>query len=581
MWGGPPVRAGPPDPLSYDRVVRRLVLLCVLAVLPLCADDHWISVHAGPFQVFSSVGDKQAREVLNELEQLRWALGTALAKQDPQLIWPIHVLIFRHGGAPVPLPTLAFSRDAWMVAVDEKSLLTGDLKGQVTRRLLDENTHKLPDAVDNGLVLLYSTLTANGTRITVGEPVATPTRDWARLQMLETDENTAGEVHIFLSNLEQGGDMDVASRNAFRLDAAELERRLDAYLKTGHYVARTFGGDNISPDRDFRVTSLDGQDAKLLMGDYYLAAGSPRAADFYTQAHGVEAMEGLGLAALANGDRTSAQKHFADAIAQNSKNARVWYEAGLLEPAAEKKKADLVHAAELNLKWPEPFVRLAETEPGPVRRTFWLKKAAEASPRDIALWERLARSAADAQQYQDATRAWAMAERATGSEEERLKVRDERMRAEQDRLDAEDAARKTEQDERQRDLDRVREQSLAEIHAAEAKANQKANPDGQFSKEGAVEYSDLQKSGPSVDGVFERFDCLGQQGRVVIHTAQGKLVRLLVTDPAQVSIDGSNAALACGEQKPARKVHVSYEQKPNQKTGTSGEVRAIAFVQER
>jgi hypothetical protein len=560
--------------------VRRLVLLGLLALAPLWADDHWISVHAGPFQVLSEAGDKQAREALNELEQLRWALGSALAKQDPQLVWPIHILVFRRNGAPAPLAALALSRDALMVAVDEKTLLTAAVKAQVTRRLIEENTHKLPDTVDNGLVALYSTISVNGVHITVGEPVAKPTRDWARLQMIETDETTAGELHIFLSNLEQGGDLDVACRNAFRFNGAELERRLDAYLQAGYFAARTFSGAAISPDRDFRVTQLDSVDGKLLMGDYLLAAGSPKAADFYNQAKGVEASEGLGLAALAQGDRAAAQKDLADAIKLNSKNARVWYEAGLLEPAADKKRADLIKAAELNPKWADPFVRLSETEPGPIRRTFWLKKAAEASPRDMALWKALAKSAADAEQFTDAARAWSMAERAAGSEEERLKVREERLRAEQEHLDAEDAARKKEEEERQRDLDRVRDASLAAIHAAEAKANAQLNPNGQFSREGAVDYGELQKSGPSVDGVFERFDCLGQQGRVVIHTAQGKLVRLLVSDPSQISIEGSAGALACGVQEPARKVHVNYDPKANQKTGTSGEVRAIQFVEE-
>src|SRR5208283_3961980 len=142
----------------YHRIVRRLVLLCMLALAPLSADDHWISVHAGPFQVFSEAGDKPARTALNELEQLRYALGSALAKRDLQLVWPIHVLVFHRNGAPTPLPAPALSRDAWIIAVDENSLLTPAAKADVTRRLLDENTHKLPDAIDNGLIALYSTL---------------------------------------------------------------------------------------------------------------------------------------------------------------------------------------------------------------------------------------------------------------------------------------------------------------------------------------------------------------------------------------------------------------------------------------
>jgi hypothetical protein len=560
--------------------VRRCVLLGLLALLPLRADDHWILLHAGPFQVFSEAGDKPAREALNELEQLRYALGAALAKPDLQLVRPLDILIFRGNGAPAPLPVPALSRVAWMVGVDDKTLLTVALKGEITRRLLFENTHKLPDTADNGLIALYSTLSVKGVHITVGEPVASPTRDWARLQMLVTDENTAGEVHIFLSNLEQGGDMDVASRNAFRFNAADLERKLDAYVAAGHFVARTFSGAAIDPDRDFHLTQLDSSDAKLLMGDYLLAAGSPRAADLYEKTPAVEASEGLGLAALARGDRDSAKKNLADAIALHSKNARAWYEAGLLETAPEKKRADLIKAAELNPKWADPFLRLSETEPGPIRRTFWLKKAAEAAPRDIALWKAMAKSAAEAEQFEEAARAWAMAERAAGTEEERQNVRDERLRAEQERLDAADAARKQEEDARQQDLDRVRDASLAAIHAAEAKANAQLNPDGQFSKEGAVDYGELARSGPSVDGVFERFDCLGQQGRLVIHTAEGKLVRLLIVDPSQITILGNDGTLACGAQSPARKVHVSYDQKPNAKAGTSGEVRSIEFVRE-
>jgi hypothetical protein len=565
----------------YHRIVRRLVFLCILALAPLSADDHWISVHAGPFQVFSEAGDKPARTALNELQQLRYALGSALAKQDLQLVWPIHVLVFHRNGAPAPLPAPALSRDAWIIAVDENSLLTPAVKADVASRLLDENTHKLPDAIDNGLVALYSTLSVKGTLITIGEPVPNPTPDWALLQMLETDENTAGEVHIFLSTIEQGGDIGVATRNAFRFNEAELRKRLTAYLAAGHFAARTFGGAAISPDRDFRVTQLDASDAKLLMGDYLLAAASPRAAESYDKASGVEASEGLGLAALSNGDHAAAQKNFADAIAVHSKNARVWFEAGLLETSPEKKRADLVKAAELNPKWADPFVRLAETEPGPIRRTFWLKKAAEASPRDMALWKALAKSAAEAEQFPDAARAWAMAENAAGTEEERPKVREERIAAEQASLDAQDAARKKEEDERERALERVHQASLAAIRAAEAKANAQLNPDGApFSKEGAVDYGDLANSGPSVDGLFERFDCLGQQGRLVIHTAQGKLVRLLVANPTQISIDGSESALVCGVQKPARKVHVSFDRKTDAKTGTTGEVRGIQFVKE-
>ena len=64
----------------------------------------------------------------------------------------------------------------------------------------------------------------------------------------------------------------------------------------------------------------------------------------------------------------------------------------------------------------------------------------------------------------------------------------------------------------------------------------------------------------------------------MIRTSRGTLVRLLIVDPTQIAIEGSEGALACGAQKPARQVHVSYEKKANAKTGTSGEAHAIAFA---
>ena len=557
-------------------MVRRFVLLCSLPLI-LAADTHWILFRSGPFTVYSDAGDKTARLALDQLEQFRYAAGQMLGKPDLQFVWPVRVIVFRAGELNASSTKLDFSRDCQVAAFREKEPLSDEFKRSLARHLLDENTRKLPDAEENGLLALLSTLDIDVNRITVGRPPAERTRDWARLQMLATDENTAGELHIFLSNLEQGGSVEAASHNAFRIPASELEKRVDAYMATGNYRTRTWSGSTINPERDFHFEHLDPDEVKMLTADYQLSIGSPKAADGYRELHGPDADEGLGLAALAAGNKADAQKHFADAIGQGAKGARAWYEAGLLETAVDKKRTDLAKAAELNPKWADPFLRLAETEPGPVRRTFWLKKAAEASPRDIALWKELAKSATDAEQYSDAARAWAMAEAAAGNEADRKAIEDERMQAEQARMDAEDAERKRKQDEQQADIERVRQAHLDAIHAAEAQANAKLNPDGKFSGEGAVKWSDLEQSGPFVIGLFERFDCIGAQGRMVIKTDQGRTVRLLVADASQVSVGGADAKIACGEQQPVHKVHVNYTRKLSQKTGTSGEVTAIEY----
>jgi hypothetical protein len=62
-------------------VVSRAFLFLFLAVL-LHADDHWIGLKSGPFEVFSSAGDKPARETLMYLEQFRETLRIITGKNE-------------------------------------------------------------------------------------------------------------------------------------------------------------------------------------------------------------------------------------------------------------------------------------------------------------------------------------------------------------------------------------------------------------------------------------------------------------------------------------------------------------------
>ena len=72
-------------------------------------------------------------------------------------------------------------------------------------------------------------------------------------------------------------------------------------------------------------------------------------------------------------------------------------------------------------------------------------------------------------------------------------------------------------------------------------------------------------------------DCLGSQTRLVIVGTDGKITRLLVTDPGKVVIlGGGSQALGCGAQK-LRRVSLEYFPKPNARLATAGEVATIEF----
>jgi len=249
----------------------------------------------------------------------------------------------------------------------------------------------------------------------------------------------------------------------------------------------------------------------------------------------------------------------------------------VLELDAAKARKNLKKAAELNPRWAEPHFRLAQLEDDLGQKAAMLKKAASLDARNMDYWQALARTEIAAKNYVEAQKAWAGAERAAATPQERDRIHQVRLQGEQDRADYEAAERKRVNDERERDIQRVKEQSEAAIHAAEAAANKKLNPDAAPLPK-AVEWWNGPQADASVEGVLQRFDCLGKQARLVVQAAAGKPVQLLVKDPTQlVIVGGGEKSLACGLQRPARKVVVQYAAKTDAKHQTAGEAMTIEF----
>jgi hypothetical protein len=100
-------------------VFSRLFLVPLLALLPtvMPAEDRWIALKSGPFEVFSNAGEKPAREKLMFLEQFRETLRVITGKTEMRLVWPVHLIISKGTGEdPKKFP---LGRDARMAAIPE------------------------------------------------------------------------------------------------------------------------------------------------------------------------------------------------------------------------------------------------------------------------------------------------------------------------------------------------------------------------------------------------------------------------------------------------------------------------------
>ena len=533
-----------------------------------------MGAHSGPFEVISNAGERPVRDNLQFLEQFRHALGSVLGKPDLKLVWPVRLVVLRGGHGS----TIALGRDARMASVSENEPLTGAFAMQLTRLLLDENTRRMPDGIEQGLIALFSTLAVSGTHITIGAepPAALRTRDWARLHMLITDANTLGEVKVMMSNLEQGADLDVALRNAFQKNGKQIEQQLDAYLSAGKFGTGTISGRPLSPTRDLRVRQMDAGDGRLARADLELAAGDAGAEAEYRAIHGAEADDGLGLALLRAGKKPEAAEVLAGAVKQGSHNARTYVEVARAESDKTKKRALLDRAAELNPLWAEPSFEMVQGEAGPVGRAGRLKKAAELDPRNARYWQMLALADMEGNQFVDAGKAWANAEKAAANPEERERIRQARVGVEGARADFESEERKRRLEEEARELDRLKNASLAEIHAAEAKANKALNPESAGSVNNPVRWEDLDVTA-AMEGQLERVDCRGRGAQLTVAGADGKKVRLAIADLSQVGVLGGDGKVRCGVQTPGPRVGIQYAPKPNAKTGVLGQVVVIEY----
>lgn len=514
--------------------MRFLFALGFLSLRAIAA-DQWIEYRMGPFHVFSNAGDKQARERLTQVEQLRYVLATMLGKKELEPIWPIHLVLFQntkeYGPYALPKPLVdggSATLGAWTADV----ALPRDALQALTRLLLEDNPGQIPDPIETALGDLFSTINVSGTKVTLGAPLPKNElppdrmRTWAKIQMLATSPDYGGTFRVYLNNLHQGGDEGVAVRNAFNTTVAKLEERVDAYVRAGNFAAAPMIGEAFSPNRDFiekpvPASVMDPLLAELKSAGKSFPPDSPR-----------------GLVA---------------------KNTR----------------AALELAAKANPRWGEPHYRLAALEANSVAKIAELKLATKLEPRNLGYWQALAEAQIEANQYADADKSWSAAEHAARTEADRARIRQVREDFVERRAEFEAAEKRRIADEQAHELQRIKDAAAAEVHAAEQAANARL---GGFKSDKAPEPWWDNPQGEKVAGKLARVDCLKGPLRLTIQIDGGGTIRLLIRDPQKIVVQGKGEALfGCGVQRPVRKIRVVYNVKADAKLDIVGEVAMVEF----
>ena len=547
--------------------MRRLLVVAILPGL-LMANDRWVKFVSGPFEMFTDAGGRTARETLVRLEEFRSAFGELVGEQDLQTQLPIRIFVMKNTNGWTTATPVAEGRSTYVIVLDEKAILGPPIHTALTRLFLDSNTGRMPASFEHGLIEFFSTFQVAGIRITAGAPPPTPDLDWARIHLLVVDTEYFGKLRVLLYNLRKGVDDGPAYRNAFGKSPADIEELARQHLAAGNFQTASLSSRPLS-EHDFQERLVSDADARLARAD--LLAGSQSAAEYEVLVRDhvkvPEAEEGLGLLALRDRRPDDARQHFSAAMEAGSGSARCYIEYAKLEPDNEKAMQALLRAAGINPKLDEPFALMAARDTDPEKRMAHWKAAADRNPRNATYWRSLAEAYLAVKNFAEAAKAWTQGEQAATDPAERERMRQARLVVEQQRLDSEEADRRKAADE----LEDLKQQARAEVHALENKYKERdsgAKP---------VPWWDGPKPSGKLDGSLKQVDCLGSQTRLVIVGTDGKITRLLVTDPGKVVIlGGGSQALGCGAQK-LRRVSLEYFPKPNARLATAGEVATIEF----
>ncbi|HWC00688.1 MAG TPA: hypothetical protein VG672_28470, partial [Bryobacteraceae bacterium] len=467
-------------------------------------------------------------------------------------------------------------RDRFGVVLTSGAPVASAVFHDATQLLLGSSVARMPEHIERGLTDLFSTVQVTGILIKLGTPPAERSPDWALVHLLAVDPEYYGKLRVLLYNLRNGVAEDAAYRNAIGKTAGEIEKQAATYLAAGNFQTVNLSPRPINVEHDFPEFPVEPAALRLALADLLLPKTSAAAYEALLRDHlfPAEAHEGLGLLALRAKESEAARGHFASAMEAGSQSPMAYVEYARLETDHAKVLAALQKAVQLNPKLAEPHFLLARQETDADKRVAEFQLAASLAVRNTLYWQSLAEACLDQHKFGEAAKAWRAAEQAADNRADRDRFHRARMAIEQQRLDYEAAERRRAAEEKERELNRLKEQARAELRALEAKANQGQSP---ATGEKVVPWWEGEKPAGKATGALKQIDCLGRQARLVIQTDNQKTIRLLIPDPSQIAIlGGGEHVLGCGPQKD-RRISVEYFPKPNTKLATAGEAATIEF----
>lgn len=217
----------------------------------LLAGEEWVVFRSGPFEVATSGDRKQARQVLNHLEQFRHVFGQTLNAGEIKTLWPVRITTGK------TTSDLVLADDAYRATIAKGVAIPPQWNRTLAEALLRESVNRLPEPIERGLVSFFTNLQIDEVKVMGGAPPATPDRDFARVHLLMTSEEYYGRSRSLFFNLSQGVAREAAFKNSLGKSEPEIEKEVEAWLARGQYTAVRLNAKPINAERDFSPRPWD------------------------------------------------------------------------------------------------------------------------------------------------------------------------------------------------------------------------------------------------------------------------------------------------------------------------------------
>ncbi len=530
----------------------------------------WTRATSAHFEIYTTGGERRAREALAYFEEVRGFFETFLSL-PPSTRRPTRVILFSSASEYAPYRISAAAAAYEQPGRDRDYIVMYDLNGDSEPIIVHEYAHlalersggaSYPAWLSEGLAEFFSTMVPSRDRVVLGrapegrlrtiqsEAMLSVSRllgvsrdspeytsdhagtfyaeSWALTHMLVAGERYQPKVDQFLALVARGTPVADALTRVFRKTVAEVDTDLRQYLTRGFFRQLTVPYAATSSTISATVSPIDAFDANLALADL-LGAGRGR-----------EALARTAFDALAV-DRPSdptmaATRGLFELQTGHPDQARVWLEravtGGSREPMAYAELARLVEPDDVS------------------KASALLDMAATLAPDDILIRIRIASNLVTRHRADDALATLG---------------RIPRVPTEQQFL---------------------YQQVLANAYAllgqftdARAAAARVAEFAHTPSERSFADAMMRQVSGPPdmtdvVSGRLRNMNCESTQPVLEVHTNAGVL-KLIVDAPSRIVVPGGGSAeLACGPQD--RPLRVGYA-RANAPTGTQGRVRMLDF----